>query len=38
VLLHLFCAELLVLYVAFSKLMHFGGFFVTFSLVKRSAP
>jgi nitrate reductase gamma subunit len=38
VLLHLFCAELLVLYVAFSKLMHFGGFFFTFSLVKRSAP
>ena len=38
VLLHLFCAELLVFYVAFSKLMHFGGFFFTFSLVKRSAP
>ena len=38
VLLHLFCAELLVLYIAFSKLMHFGGFFFTFSLVKRSAP
>jgi len=38
VLLHLFCAELLVLYLAFSKLMHFGGFFFTFSLVKRSAP
>ena len=38
VLLHLFCAELLVLHVAFSKLMHFGGFFFTFSLVKRSAP
>jgi len=38
VLLHLFCAELLVLYVAFSKLMHFGGFFLTFSLVKRTAP
>jgi nitrate reductase gamma subunit len=38
VLLHLFCAELLVLYVAFSKLMHFGGFFFTFSLVKRSQP
>jgi nitrate reductase gamma subunit len=37
-LLHLFCAELLVLYIAFSKLMHFGGFFFTFSLVKRSAP
>jgi len=38
VLLHLFCAELLVFYLAFSKLMHFGGFFFTFSLVKRSAP
>jgi nitrate reductase gamma subunit len=38
VLLHLFCAELLVLYLAFSKLMHFGGFFFTFSLVKRTAP
>ena len=38
VLLHLFCAELLVLYLAFSKLMHFGGFFFTFSLVKRSTP
>ena len=38
VLLHLFCAELLVLHVAFSKLMHFGGFFFTFALVKRSAP
>jgi nitrate reductase gamma subunit len=37
-LLHLFCAELLVLHLAFSKLMHFGGFFFTFSLVKRSAP
>ena len=38
VLLHLLCVELLVLYLAFSKLMHFGGFFFTFSLVKRSAP
>jgi nitrate reductase gamma subunit len=38
VLLHLFCAELLVLYLAFSKLMHFGGFFFTFSLVKRTVP
>jgi len=38
VLLHLFCAELLLLYVAFSKLMHFGGFFFTFSLVKRGQP
>lgn len=33
---HLFCAELLVLYVAFSKLMHFGGFFLTFPLIKRT--
>lgn len=38
VLLHLFCAELLLLYLAFSKLLHWGGFFFTFSLVKRSAP
>jgi len=38
VLLHLLCAELLVLYVAFSKLMHFGGFFFTFTLVKKAAP
>jgi nitrate reductase gamma subunit len=37
-LLHLLCAELLVFYLAFSKLMHFGGFFFTFSLVKRSTP
>lgn len=36
-LLHLFCAELLLVYVAFSKLMHMGGFFFTFSLLKRSA-
>jgi nitrate reductase gamma subunit len=35
-LLHLFCAELLILYLAFSKLMHFGGFFFTFSILKRS--
>jgi nitrate reductase gamma subunit len=33
-LLHLSCAELLILYIAFSKLMHFGGFFFTFSLTK----
>lgn len=38
VVLHIFCAEVLVLYIAFSKLMHFGGFFFTFSLVKRSEP
>ena len=37
-LLHLFFAELLILYIAFSKLMHFGGFFFTFSLVKRNQP
>lgn len=37
-LLHLLLAEALVLYLAFSKLMHFGGFFFTFSLVKRSQP
>jgi nitrate reductase gamma subunit len=35
---HVFFAELLVLYLAFSKLMHFGGFFFTFSLIKRSQP
>ena len=38
VLMHLLCAELLVLYITFSKLMHFGGFFFTFSLVKRGVP
>jgi nitrate reductase gamma subunit len=38
VLLHAFCAELLLLYIAFSKLMHFGGFFFTFSLTKRTNP
>ncbi len=37
-LLHAFCAELLLFYIAFSKLMHFGGFFLTFSLTKRTAP
>jgi nitrate reductase gamma subunit len=37
-LVHLFCGQLLLLYVAFSKLMHFGGFFFSFSLIKRSAP
>lgn len=37
-LLHLFFAQLLLLYVAFSKLMHFGGFFFTFSLIKGSQP
>ncbi len=35
-LLHAFFAELLILYIAFSKLMHFGGFFLTFSLTKRT--
>jgi nitrate reductase gamma subunit len=37
-LLHVFCAELMIVYIAFSKLMHFGGFFFTFSLIKRSRP
>ena len=37
-LLHAFFAELLILYIAFSKLMHFGGFFFTFSLTKRTDP
>lgn len=37
-LVHIFLAELLILYMAFSKLMHFGGFFFTFSLIKRSQP
>jgi nitrate reductase gamma subunit len=37
-LLHLFFAQLLILYIAFSKLMHFGGFFFTFSLIKRTQP
>jgi nitrate reductase gamma subunit len=38
VLAHLCFAELLVAYLAFSKLMHFGGFFFTFPLIKRSTP
>jgi nitrate reductase gamma subunit len=37
-LLHAFSAEVLILYIAFSKLMHFGGIFLTFSLTKRTAP
>jgi nitrate reductase gamma subunit len=37
-LVHALFAQLLIMYVAFSKLMHFGGFFFTFSLLKRSAP
>jgi nitrate reductase gamma subunit len=37
-LLHAFFGELLILYIAFSKLMHFGGFFLTFSLTKRTNP
>jgi nitrate reductase gamma subunit len=37
-LLHAFCAELLILHIAFSKLMHFGGIFLTFSLTKRTDP
>jgi nitrate reductase gamma subunit len=36
VLTHLFCAELLLLYLPFSKLMHLGGFFYSLSLVRRS--
>jgi nitrate reductase gamma subunit len=36
--LHLFFAELLILHIAFSKLMHFGGFFFTFALIKRAQP
>ena len=35
---HAFSAELVILYIAFSKLMHFGGFFFTVSLIKRSQP
>jgi nitrate reductase gamma subunit len=35
--LHLLSAELLLLYIAFSKLMHFGGFFFTISLLKAPA-
>jgi nitrate reductase gamma subunit len=38
VLLHLLCAELLVAYVAFSKLMHMGGIFFALPLLKRGAP
>jgi len=37
-LVHVFCAEVLLVYVGFSKLMHFGGFFLTFSLTKRTDP
>jgi nitrate reductase gamma subunit len=37
-LLHVFCAEVLILYMAFSKLMHFGGIFFTLALIKKSAP
>jgi len=37
-LVHAFFAELLILYVAFSKLMHFGGFFFSIALIKRSQP
>jgi nitrate reductase gamma subunit len=37
-LLHAFFAELTILYIAFSKLMHFGGFFFTVALAKRSQP
>ena len=37
-LLHAFFAELMIFYIAFSKLMHFGGVFFTLSLIKRSQP
>ena len=36
VLLHALCAELLLIYLPLSKLMHFGGVFFTMSLVRRS--
>lgn len=36
VLLHAFCAELLILYLPLSKLMHFGGLFYTLALVRRT--
>jgi nitrate reductase gamma subunit len=36
VLVHVFCAELLIIYLPLSKLMHFGGMFYTLSLVRRS--
>ena len=36
VLLHAFCAELLILYLPLSKLMHFGGLFYTMALVRRT--
>ncbi len=35
-LLHALCAELLIIYLPLSKLMHFGGMFYTMSLVRRS--
>jgi nitrate reductase gamma subunit len=37
-LLHVLCAEVLILYMAFSKLMHFGGIFFTLALVNKSEP
>ena len=37
-LLHAFFAEMMILYIGFSKLMHFGGFFFTVALIKRSQP
>ena len=36
VLMHAFCAELLIIYLPLSKLMHFGGMFYTMALVRRS--
>jgi nitrate reductase gamma subunit len=38
ILLHVFFAELLILYIGFSKLMHFGGFFLSFAMTKRTNP
>jgi nitrate reductase gamma subunit len=35
ILVHALFAEMLILYISFSKLMHFGGFFFTFPIVKR---
>jgi nitrate reductase gamma subunit len=35
-LVHLFCAEVVLVYVATSKLLHFGGFFFSLPLVRRT--
>ena len=37
-LLHMLCAEVLILYLTFSKLMHFGGVFFTLALTRKSVP